>query len=60
MSIAGAGADELVEFCKAKLASFKRPRLVVEVAELPRTATGKLRRHVVREHLAGEQVVGRA
>jgi benzoate-CoA ligase family protein len=47
-----AGEQELVDFCKQKLASFKRPRLVVEVEELPKTATGKLRRHVVRERLA--------
>jgi benzoate-CoA ligase len=43
---------ELIEFCRATLAAFKRPRQVVEVAELPKTATGKLRRHVVREQLA--------
>jgi benzoate-CoA ligase family protein len=43
---------ELVDFCRLTLAAFKRPRLVVEVAELPKTATGKLRRHVVRAQLA--------
>jgi benzoate-CoA ligase len=43
---------ELIEFCRATLAGFKRPRQVVEVAELPKTATGKLRRHLVREQLA--------
>ena len=46
--------DELVEFCRAGLSSFKRPRRVVLVDELPRTATGKLQRFRVRE-LAGER-----
>jgi benzoate-CoA ligase len=41
--------DELIAFCKAGLASFKRPRGVVEMAELPKTATGKIRRNVIRE-----------
>jgi benzoate-CoA ligase len=40
---------DLVEFCRAGLAAFKRPRRVVVVAELPRTATGKLQRFLVRE-----------
>ena len=47
-----AEGTELVEFCLVTLAPFKRPRQVVEVAALPKTATGKLRRHVVREQLA--------
>ncbi|MEC3979937.1 benzoate-CoA ligase family protein [Amycolatopsis sp. H20-H5] len=42
-------ADELIEFCRVGLASFKRPRGVVELAELPKTATGKIRRNVIRE-----------
>jgi benzoate-CoA ligase len=41
--------DELIAFCRAGLASFKRPRGVIEVAELPKTATGKIRRNVIRE-----------
>jgi benzoate-CoA ligase family protein len=48
---AGREIDEraLIEFCREGLASFKRPRAVVRVAELPKTATGKIRRNVVRE-----------
>ncbi|MGQ0574000.1 MAG: benzoate-CoA ligase family protein [Pseudonocardia sp.] len=45
-------ADEVIAFCRAGLASFKRPRVVVEVAELPKTATGKIQRFKLRE-LAG-------
>lgn len=42
-------AGELIEFCREGLAAFKRPRGVVEMAELPKTATGKIRRNVIRE-----------
>jgi benzoate-CoA ligase len=40
--------DELIAFCRGGLASFKRPRLVVEVDELPKTATGKIQRYRLR------------
>jgi benzoate-CoA ligase family protein len=50
---AGATEAELVEFCRQSLAGYKRPRRVIEVDELPKTATGKLRRHLVRERLRG-------
>jgi benzoate-CoA ligase family protein len=40
--------DEVVSFCRAGLAAFKRPRLVVQVDELPRTATGKIQRYRLR------------
>jgi acyl-CoA synthetase (AMP-forming)/AMP-acid ligase II len=39
-----ATAEEIIEFCRDKLASFKRPRKVIFVDELPRTAIGKLQR----------------
>ena len=42
-------ADELIAFCRAGLASFKRPRLVIEIDELPKTATGKIQRYRLRE-----------
>jgi benzoate-CoA ligase len=43
--------DELVEFCRAGLAAFKRPRRVLLVESLPKTATGKLQRYLVRATL---------
>jgi len=43
---------ELIEFCRAGLASFKRPREVLIVDKLPTTATGKLQRFAVREFAA--------
>lgn len=51
------GADlttsELVAWCREGLAAFKRPRAVVFVDELPKTATGKVQRFRVRERFAG-------
>lgn len=41
--------DALIDFCREGLAAFKRPRAVVGVEELPKTATGKIRRNVIRE-----------
>jgi acyl-coenzyme A synthetase/AMP-(fatty) acid ligase len=40
--------DELITWTRSRLPSFKVPRTVRLVRQLPRTATGKLRRHVVR------------
>ncbi|MFN0091707.1 MAG: benzoate-CoA ligase family protein [Acidimicrobiales bacterium] len=42
---------ELTEHCRARMAAFKRPREVHVVAELPKTATGKIRRFALRETL---------
>ena len=42
-------AVELQQFVRAQLAEYKRPRWVEFVAELPRTATGKLQRFKLRE-----------
>jgi len=39
---ARAEADELVAFCRERLAAFKYPRRVSIVAELPKSATGKV------------------
>jgi len=48
--VVGDGATEadLVAWCREGLAHFKAPRHVVFVAELPKTATGKLQRFKVR------------
>lgn len=44
-----ASADELIDFCRDRLAGFKRPRSVDFVAALPRNANGKISRKEVRE-----------
>ena len=44
--------DELIEFCRQALPSFKRPRKVVFVSSYPTTATGKIRRVELRRMAA--------
>jgi len=41
--------SELVDFCRERLAAFKRPRQVVFVDDLPKTATGKIQRYKLRD-----------
>ncbi len=48
--------EELLVFCKGKIATYKLPREVVIVNELPRTATGKLLRRVLKQKEATTQV----
>lgn len=43
-----ATAEELIEFCRARLAHFKCPKQV-EFGPLPKTATGKIRKNELRE-----------
>jgi acyl-coenzyme A synthetase/AMP-(fatty) acid ligase len=44
--------EELIEFCREGLPSFKRPRAVVFTEAFPTTATGKVRRVELREMAA--------
>jgi benzoate-CoA ligase len=45
-------AQALKDFIKGRLAVYKYPRAIAFVDRLPRTATGKIRRHVLREREA--------
>jgi 2-aminobenzoate-CoA ligase len=47
--------EELVAFCKGKIATYKLPREVVIVNELPRTPTGKLLRRVLKQRESAAQ-----
>jgi len=47
--VAQTSEQELIEFCKDRLADFKKPRSVDVVAELPKNSNGKLSRKDVRE-----------
>jgi fatty-acyl-CoA synthase len=53
----GASASELdvIDWCKDKIAGYKRPRSVsfIKDREMPRTATGKILHRVLRTQLAG-------
>ena len=44
-----ATADEIMEHCRSALASFKRPRSVIFVDELPRNPMGKVLKNKLRE-----------
>jgi long-chain acyl-CoA synthetase len=49
-------AAELLEWCRPRLAAYKRPRSIAFHPELPRQATGKLARRVLRDpHWTGRQ-----
>jgi len=49
-----ATAEELTEFCRQRLASFKVPRRVQFVEQWPMTGAGKVQRYVLKEFLAQE------
>lgn len=42
-----ASAAELIQFCRAHLAAYKAPRQVSFVDDFPRTAAGKIRKHML-------------
>jgi fatty-acyl-CoA synthase len=48
-----ASADELIGFVRDRLAHFKAPQGVTFVAELPKTATGKIQKFVLRNGASG-------
>ena len=41
--------EELVAYCRDKMADYKRPRWIEFVDQLPKTATGKIQRFRLRE-----------
>jgi acyl-CoA synthetase (AMP-forming)/AMP-acid ligase II len=47
--------NELIDFCRQHLASFKVPRLVQIVHDWPMTGAGKIHRFVLKESLATQQ-----
>jgi acyl-CoA synthetase (AMP-forming)/AMP-acid ligase II len=46
------GGDELIAFCRERIASYKKPRHVVFVDALPRNASGKVLKRELRERIA--------
>jgi acyl-CoA synthetase (AMP-forming)/AMP-acid ligase II len=51
-----ATTEELIDFCRGRLAGFERPRSVDFVEALPRTPTGKVLKRVLREPYWSGQV----
>ncbi len=46
--------QEFVEFCRARMAAYKYPRLVEIVDEIPRTASGKMLKRWLRDQSTGK------
>ncbi|WP_430330980.1 class I adenylate-forming enzyme family protein [Rhodococcus sp. ACT016] len=42
--------EELIEFCRERMAAYKYPRSIVVVSDLPKTATGKILRRAMRDN----------
>jgi long-chain acyl-CoA synthetase len=54
-----ATAEDLIKFCRSKLAGYKCPKSVEFWDELPKTAVGKIPRNEVKKHFwqaAGKQI----
>jgi long-chain acyl-CoA synthetase len=44
-----AGQEDIIEFCKDKLAGYKKPKTVEFMSELPKTGSGKISKKVLRD-----------
>lgn len=49
ITISVCSQEELLEFCRSRLASYKKPARVQFVPELPKNAVGKVLKYVLRE-----------
>ncbi|KAB1189030.1 MULTISPECIES: long-chain-fatty-acid--CoA ligase [Haloferax] len=45
----GVTEDAIIEFCRERIATYKLPKEIEFVAELPKTATGKIQKYELRE-----------
>jgi fatty-acyl-CoA synthase len=52
-----ANEQEFIEFCRAKLASYKVPRIWEFVEQFPQTASGKIQKFVLRERYIAEKAL---
>ena len=48
-------AEEVITYCASKLSSYKKPKRVVFMDELPKTASGKITKNVLRDPYWAEQ-----
>ena len=44
--------EEIINYCKGKIANFKIPRYVKFVSEFPMTGSGKIQKFVLKEQFA--------
>ncbi len=51
---ATATAEEIIAYCRERLAAYKAPRQVVFVSQFPQNALGKVQKAQLRAHLCGE------
>jgi carnitine-CoA ligase len=42
-------ADEIIEWCRARLSAFRVPQFIAFRTELPRTSVGKIQKHMLRQ-----------
>ena len=42
-------ADELIRWCRARIAGYKTPKEVIFLDELPRTGSGKIQKRALRD-----------
>ena len=47
--------EEIINFCKEKLAAYKSPKFVEFRQELPKSAVGKILRKILRDEEAAKQ-----
>jgi acyl-CoA synthetase (AMP-forming)/AMP-acid ligase II len=45
--------SELIDFCRDKLAGFKRPKRVILMPELPKNASGKILKRELKTQVSG-------
>jgi acyl-CoA synthetase (AMP-forming)/AMP-acid ligase II len=51
---AASSEEEIVEFCRSRLASYKKPVAVKFLPELPKNAVGKVLKYILREKASPE------
>jgi fatty-acyl-CoA synthase len=53
--------EDVIDYCRGRIASYKKPKHIVFVDSLPRNATGKILKYILRDqcrHLGSEATVG--
>jgi acyl-CoA synthetase (AMP-forming)/AMP-acid ligase II len=49
--------EDLIAFCRERIASYKKPRHVVFIETLPRNASGKVLKRELRDRIAAGEIV---